>query len=129
MAKFASQESQLFYRQFNSSRCLFMYGNDRMATKKIDAFKQGKGKTDHFEHSVDAHDLRLWKSFRKAVSNATAELKISLSTAVRYELWGMKSKHHKIHVEGRANIGSHGKTINKNKFKLKRSSKKWRYNT
>ena len=60
-------------------------------------------------------DTGIWTALRNAIHNAIAELKVDLSTKIKYKTWGVKSKHHGIHKEGKLPVGKDGKKSNKKK--------------
>ncbi|KAK4858094.1 hypothetical protein QYF36_010968 [Acer negundo] len=56
-------------------------------------------------------DGRVWKALRNAILNATAEVKVGVVTGMRYKTWGIKSKHHGMHLQGTGKIGKDGKLL------------------
>ncbi|XP_022777393.1 protein NDR1-like [Durio zibethinus] len=105
---------------------IFYHGSDTVGKNTIPSFYQGKDRNRQVVDHVDV-DTRLWTALRNAILNATAELKVVLSTKIKYKTWGIKSKHHGIHREGKIPIGKDGKIANKKKkIKLRHASKKWK---
>ncbi|XP_009340928.2 protein NDR1 [Pyrus x bretschneideri] len=118
-----NKDSSIFY---DETVLTFLYGSDSVGEKHIPAFHQGRGKTRQVIDYVDVN-ARVWKTIRKSLLNATAELKVALLSRVRYKTWGVKSKHHGLDLQGKLSIGSDGKIFGKKKkIKLGHSSKKWR---
>ncbi|XVF25975.1 hypothetical protein REPUB_Repub13aG0260400 [Reevesia pubescens] len=100
--------------------------NDTVGKNIIPSFYQGRNKNSPVLDHVDV-DTRLWTALRNAILNATAELRVDLSSKIKYKTWGIKSKHHGIHREGNIPIGKDGKiSKKKKKVKLRRASKKWK---
>ncbi|KAE8728668.1 hypothetical protein F3Y22_tig00004111pilonHSYRG00058 [Hibiscus syriacus] len=98
--------------------------SDHGTIRTIPSFYQGKDKTHRVVDQVDVK-TRLWTGLRKAMMNATAELRADLSTKIKYKTWGIKSKHHRVNREGKIRIGKDGKISNKKKkVKLGHPSKK-----
>ncbi|KAL3742095.1 hypothetical protein ACJRO7_017559 [Eucalyptus globulus] len=97
----------------------FFFGQDPVADDVISSFYQGKDKTHHVRQDAKAKNTQIWKGVARAVANATAQLKVSLATQVRYKTWGKKSKHHGMNLEGVVPIGSDGKISGKKKKKKK----------
>ncbi|XP_022723477.1 protein NDR1-like [Durio zibethinus] len=107
---------------------IFYHGPDTVGNNAIPSFYQGKNRNRLVLDHVDV-DTGLWTALRNAILNATAELRVDLSTTIKYKTWGIKSNHHSIHREGKIPIGKDGKLSNKKKkVKLRRahSSKKWK---
>ncbi|XVE87847.1 hypothetical protein DITRI_Ditri19aG0021000 [Diplodiscus trichospermus] len=107
---------------------IFYHGHDTVGKYTIPSFCQGKNKNLQVLDHVDV-EASLWRTLRNAILNATAELRVDLSTNIKYKTLGIKSKRHGIHREGKVPIGKDGKIANKKKkVKLQRarSSKKWK---
>lgn len=120
-----NSDSGIYY---DDSTLSFSYDQDTLATETIPSFEQGKGKTRDIVRRLNVDPL-VWKAFRKAMSNATAELKIGFLTKFRYKTVGIKSKHHGMDIGARLRIGKHGKILykkKKKKIRLKHMSKKGR---
>ncbi|XP_021821570.1 protein NDR1-like [Prunus avium] len=121
--KNSNKDSSIYY---DDTILRLYYGSDTVGEKTIPSFRQGRGKTREVTDSVDVNP-RVWKAIRNSISNATAELKVALLTRLRYRTWGVKSKHHGLHLQGKLLVGSDGKIFGKKKkIKLRRASKKWR---
>ncbi|XP_039060062.1 uncharacterized protein LOC120204029 [Hibiscus syriacus] len=83
--------------------------------------------SDHgiIQYELDIDNPNKNSGLRSAILNATAELRVDLSTNIRYKTWGIKSKHHGSHREGNIPIGKDGKiSNNKKKVKLRHASKR-----
>ena len=107
---------------------IFYHGPDRVGNKIIPSFYQRKNRNRQVVDRVDVN-TGLWKALRNAILNATAQLRVDLSTKIKYKTWGIKSKHHGLHREGKIPIGKDGKISNKKKKVKLRSahaSKKWK---
>ncbi|KAB2007265.1 hypothetical protein ES319_D10G016900v1 [Gossypium barbadense] len=118
-----NQDSGIYY---DDIFLVFYHGEDKVGRKTIPSFYQGKDKTRQVIDQVDV-ETRFWTVLRKAIMNATAELRVDLSTKIRYNTWGIKSKQHGINREGKIPIGKDGKISNKKKkVKLRHASKKWK---
>ncbi|KAK6283619.1 hypothetical protein POUND7_002571 [Theobroma cacao] len=121
-----NEDSGIYY---DDILLIFYHGQDRVGDNTIPSFYQGKDKTREVLAHVNV-ETGLWKALRSAILNATAEIKVDLSTKIKYKTWGMKSKHHDMHREGKVPIGKDGKIANKKKkVKLRRGSKKWKVRT
>lgn len=101
---------------------MFYHNQDTVGQKNIPHFHQGTDKRFTKMDQVDV-DAKVWKTLVNAISNKTSEPKADIVTRIRYQTWGVKSKHHKMHMEGNLQIGSDGKLTKKKKIKLKRSKK------
>ncbi|KAF5729009.1 hypothetical protein HS088_TW21G01166 [Tripterygium wilfordii] len=102
----------------------FFLGQDNVGVNSIHAFQQSKDQTLQLPNHVNTTP-KIQKALLRAISNATAELKVALSTRIQYKTWGIKSKHHNLDLQGVLKIGSDGKLSNKKgKVELARSSKK-----
>ncbi|KAK8330639.1 hypothetical protein V6Z12_A10G018500 [Gossypium hirsutum] len=119
-----NQDSGIYY---DDIFLMFYHGEDKVGSKAIPSFYQGKDKTRQVIDQMDV-ETRFWTVLRKAILNATAELRVDLSTKIRYNTWGIKSKQHGINKEGKIiPIGKDGKISNKKKkVKLRHASKKWK---
>lgn len=118
-----NQESSIFY---DDILLMFNYNEDPIGEKKILSFHQEKGKSTRTIDRVDINARTLQKVMDE-ISNKGAALKLNLMTSIRYKTWGIRSKHHKMHMEGVVTIGSDGKIQGKKKkIKLKRAYKKWK---
>ncbi|XP_030533377.1 protein NDR1-like [Rhodamnia argentea] len=95
----------------------FFFEQDAVADDVISSFYQGKDKTLRVRRDVRAKDMRVWSGVARAMANATAKLKVSLATRVRYKTWGKKSKHHGMSLEGVVPVGPDGKISGKKKKK------------
>ncbi|KAB2007266.1 hypothetical protein ES319_D10G017000v1 [Gossypium barbadense] len=105
----------------------FYYGEDKVGNKTIPCFYQGKNREKSEIHRLsDQMDVetRLWTDLRKAIMNASAELRVDLSTKIVYYTWGIKSKQHGINREGKIRIGKDGMLLNNKEVKLRHASKK-----
>ncbi|KAF9588070.1 hypothetical protein IFM89_007311 [Coptis chinensis] len=102
------------------------HASDTIGGTTITAFRQYKKGSDHFYKSIVA-DGGLWNVVLREVLNGTAELKVGLFTKIRYRMWGRKSKHHGMHLNGRIPIGKDGKISRKKKIKLRKQRKKMRF--
>ncbi|KAG7962793.1 hypothetical protein I3843_09G084500, partial [Carya illinoinensis] len=118
-----NEDSSIYYDDILFA---FYFGQDTVGERTIPSFHQGIGKTRQVMDRVDVNP-RVWKSLLSAISNATADVKVGLSTKFRYKTLGKKSKHHKLELEGQLKVGSDGKISGKKKkIKLHHASKKWR---
>lgn len=118
-----NEDSSIYYDDILFA---FYFGQDTVGERTIPSFHQGIGKTRQVMDRVDVNP-RVWKSLLNAISNATADVKVGLSTKFRYKTLGKKSKHHKLELEGQLKVGSDGKISGKKKkIKLHHASKKWR---
>ncbi|XP_039020141.1 protein NDR1-like [Hibiscus syriacus] len=103
---------------------IFYHGVDTVGNNTVPSFYQRKDRNFRVLKHVDV-DTPLWRALRSAILNATAELRVDLSTNIRYKTWGIKSKHHGLHREGNIPIGKDGKISNKKKkVKLRHASKR-----
>lgn len=103
---------------------LFGQAQDKMCETTIGSFHQGTGKTRNVSEVVNAKPGALKPPFN-AISNATAELKVTLMTRFRYKTWGIKSKFHGLNLNGTLPIDSNGKlSRKKKKYPLRHNSKK-----
>ncbi|GMJ14607.1 non race-specific disease resistance 1 [Hibiscus trionum] len=103
---------------------IFYHGVDTVGNNTIPSFYQRKDRNSRVLNHVDV-DTPLWTALRSAILNATAELRVDLSTNIKYKTWGIKSKHHGSHREGNIPIGKDGKiSNNKKKVKLRYASKR-----
>ncbi|OMO76728.1 Late embryogenesis abundant protein, LEA-14 [Corchorus capsularis] len=118
-----NQDSGIYYDDIS---LIFYHGDDIVGNSTISAFYQGRNRNRQvLDHVSVKNDL--WTALRNAIVNATAELRVDLSTRVKYKTWGIKSKHHGLRREGKVPIGKDGKISNKKKkVKLRRPSKKWK---
>ncbi|XVF40655.1 hypothetical protein PTKIN_Ptkin01aG0131700 [Pterospermum kingtungense] len=120
-----NQDSGIYY---DDIFLIFYHGTDTVASNTIPSFYQRKDTTRQIIDHVDV-DTRLWTALRNAIMNATAELRVNLSTKIKYKTWGIKSKHQGLYREGKIPVGKDGKISNKKKkVKLRRAraSKKWK---
>lgn len=110
---------------------MFYYGHDLLGNNSFPSFHQGRDKATQRMNHLDANiNLQAWKALANAISNATAELTVDLLTRIRYNTWGVKSKHRGISLQGRIPIGSDGKIVGKKKkIKLRHKSRKWKLRT
>ncbi|KAI6703994.1 hypothetical protein NL676_013130 [Syzygium grande] len=119
-----NKDSGVYYDDILMS---FFFRKDAIANDVITSFFQGKDNTLRVRHDAVAKDMRIWSDVGRAVTNATAKLKVSLATRVRYKTWGKKSKHHGLNFEGVVPLGSDGKISGKKKkkkIKLHHASRK-----
>ncbi|XP_057450305.1 protein NDR1-like isoform X2 [Lotus japonicus] len=118
-----NKDSSIYYDDIILS---FLYGQqeDKVGETTIGSFHQGTGKTRSVYDTVNARH-GAFKPLFKAISNATAELKVALTTRFQYKTWGIKSKFHGLHLQGILPIDSDGKlSRKKKKYPLSRSSRK-----
>ncbi|GMP72871.1 hypothetical protein CsSME_00030764 [Camellia sinensis var. sinensis] len=95
----------------------FYYGEYTLGEITVHRFHQKRGRTSQkLIHHVRAHART--KLLKAAMSNSTVELKVSLVTRIRYELWGWTINHHQLTLQGQLPIGSDGKISGKKKIKL-----------
>ncbi|XP_062013405.1 uncharacterized protein LOC133729839 [Rosa rugosa] len=115
---------------YDTSLLTFNYGQDKVAEKTIPPFHQGTGRSRR-RTVIDYMDAnpKVWRAVRNSISNATAELKVTLLTRIRYNTWGSK-RHHVLDLQGLLPIGKDGKLSGKKKkIKLRYASKKLRTNS
>ncbi|XP_021642067.1 uncharacterized protein LOC110636599 [Hevea brasiliensis] len=99
---------------------------DTVGKRKISSFKQEKDKKIQDRYNMDA-DEKVQRALANSISNGNAELKADLSTMIRYNTWGIRSKHHAIHLQATIPVGSDGKISGKKKkIKLHNLYKKWK---
>ncbi|WVZ13055.1 hypothetical protein V8G54_017585 [Vigna mungo] len=118
-----NEDSSIYYEDTILS---FLYGEqeDEVGQTTIGAFHQATSNTRDVSNTVNAKP-RPFKPLLKAISNATAELKVALMTKYRYKTWGIKSKFHGLHLKGILPIESNGKlSRKKKKYPLHPNSKK-----
>jgi hypothetical protein len=118
-----NKDSSIYYDDIILS---FLYGQqeDKVGEATVGAFHQGTNKNRIVSDIINAKPGP-FKPLFKAISNATAELKASLTTRYRYKTWGVKSKFHRLHLKGILPIDSDGKlSRKKKKYQLTRSSRK-----
>ncbi|MBA0634266.1 hypothetical protein Godav_025284 [Gossypium davidsonii] len=102
---------------------IFYHGVNIVGNNTIPSFTEGKNRSHQVLNHFDV-DNPFWAALRSAILNATAELRVDLSTKVRYKTWLIKSRHHGLHREGHIPIGKDGKISNKKKkVKLRDASK------
>ncbi|XP_059643215.1 protein NDR1-like [Cornus florida] len=102
----------------------FYYDQYILGEKTLPSFRQKSGGTSRFREKVDANAgtwMELLNSI--AISNKTAELKVSLVGGARYKIRGRMRKGQQ-NLQGRVPIGSDGNISGGKKIKLKRVSKK-----
>ena len=118
-----NQDSGIYY---DDIFLIFYHGLKAVGNNTIPSFYQGRDRNRQVLDHLDV-DTSLWTALRKAILNSTAELRVDLSTKVKYKTLGIKSKHHGIQKEGKIPIGKDGKISNKKKkVKLRHASKKWK---
>ncbi|CAK8544388.1 unnamed protein product [Lathyrus sativus] len=118
-----NKDSSIYYDDIILS---FLFGQpeDKVGETTIGSFHQGTNK-NRIVSGVITGKPGPFKPLFKAISNATAELKASLMTRYRCKTWGIKSKFHKLHLNGILPIDSDGKlSRKKKKYPLSRNSKK-----
>ncbi|KAK2418775.1 NDR1/HIN1 protein [Trifolium repens] len=118
-----NKDSSIYYYDMILS---FLYGQqeDKVGETTIGSFHQGTSKNRIVSDIVNAKPGP-FKPLFKAISNATAELKASLTTRYRYKTWGIKSKFQRLVLKGILPIDSDGKLSHKKKkYPLSRNSKK-----
>ncbi|PIA31905.1 hypothetical protein AQUCO_04700043v1 [Aquilegia coerulea] len=109
---------------FDDINVKLYHGSDVIGTTTIKAFKQDKKENDNFPQTIDA-DGPLRNVLTEIVKNGKTELRVGLDTKIRYKIWGRKTKHHGIKLDGRVPIGKDGKFSGKKKgVKLHKPSKK-----
>ncbi|XP_050212604.1 protein NDR1-like [Mercurialis annua] len=103
---------------------IFNFGQDTLKRTKIPSFKQDKDKTRSIQvmERVDSSQ-KVQKTLVKEIWSGQAELKVDLSTKIRYKTWGFKSKHHGMELHASIHIDKVGKISGKKK-KVKFSKKK-----
>ncbi|PPD99726.1 hypothetical protein GOBAR_DD03242 [Gossypium barbadense] len=102
---------------------IFYHGVNIVGNNTIPSFTEEKNRSHQVLNHFDV-DNPFWAALRSAILNATAELRVDLSTKVRYKTWLIKSRHHGLHREGHIPIGKDGKiSNNKKKVKLRDASK------
>lgn len=122
----SNKDSSIYY---DNSLLTFYYGQDKVAEKTIPPFHQGRGKTRSEIENMDVNP-QVWRAVRNSILNATAELKVTLLTRIRYKTWGIRSKHHGLDLQGALPIGKDGKLSGKKKkIKLSHASKKLKRNS
>ncbi|AES82163.1 putative Late embryogenesis abundant protein, LEA-14 [Medicago truncatula] len=118
-----NKDSSIYYDDIILS---FLYGQqeDKVGDATVGSFHQGTSKSRIVSDIVNAKPGP-FKPLFKAISNATAELKASLTTRYRYKTWGVRSKFHRLLLKGILPIDSDGKlSRKKKKYPLTRNSKK-----
>ncbi|THG06652.1 protein NDR1-like [Camellia sinensis] len=116
-----NQDSNIYH---DDTFLTFYYSEEALGQKTISSFHQKKGTTSQIFDHVNT-DAQVWKKLLNAVWNATAELKVTVVSKIRYRMWGLTSKHHGINLQGNLPIGSDGKISGKKKkIKLGHNSKK-----
>lgn len=118
-----NKESSIYYDDIVLG---FLYGQqeDEVGETTIGSFHQGTGKTRVVSDSVNGKP-RTFRPLLSAISNATAELKVALTTRFRYKTWGIESKFHGLHLRGILPIDSDGKlSRKKKKYPLTHNSQK-----
>ncbi|KAL2349522.1 hypothetical protein Fmac_003522 [Flemingia macrophylla] len=121
----SNKDSSIYY---DDTILRFLYGQDgdedEVGETTMGSFHQGTSSTREQSGAVNARH-RTFKPLIKAISNATAELKVALMTRYRYKTWGIKSKFHGLHLIGILPIDSDGKlSRKKKKYPLSHYSKK-----
>ncbi|WJX79825.1 hypothetical protein P8452_62905 [Trifolium repens] len=118
-----NKDSSIYYDDMILS---FLYGQqeDKVGETTIGSFHQGTSKNRIVSDIVNAKPGP-FKPLFKAISNATAELKASLTTRYRYKTWGIKSKFQRLVLKGILPIDTDGKLSHKKKkYPLSSNSKK-----
>ncbi|XP_050367412.1 protein NDR1-like [Argentina anserina] len=119
----SNKDSRIYY---DTSYLTFYYGQDKVAETTIAPFHQGRHKTRSQLGDIDANP-QVWRAVRNSILNATAELKVTLLTKIRYKTWGIKSKQHGQDLQGSIPVGKDGKLSGKKKkIKLSHGSRKLR---
>lgn len=117
-----NKDSSIYYDDIILS---FLYGQqeDKVGDATVGSFHQGTSKSRIVSDIVNTKPGP-FKPLFKAISNATAELKASLTTRYRYKTWGVRSKFHRLLLKGILPIDSDGKlSRKKKKYPLTRRSK------
>ncbi|KAJ9136296.1 hypothetical protein P3X46_033388 [Hevea brasiliensis] len=118
-----NKDSSIYY---NDTFFVLYFGQDTVGKRKISSFKQEKDKKIQDRYNMDA-DEKVQRALANSISNGNAELKADLSTMIRYNTWGIRSKHHAIHLQATIPVGSDGKISGKKKkIKLHNLYKKWK---
>ncbi|XP_057961701.1 protein NDR1-like [Malania oleifera] len=95
----------------------------RIWTVSVPGFYQGRKKATSLKLEVPIN-----QQFLRGVTGAgTTGLKIDLHTAVRYRIFGLKSKHYEIDVGGYARIDFHRRIVGEKNVKLHKTLKLRRY--
>ncbi|KAM7525197.1 hypothetical protein LguiA_015099 [Lonicera macranthoides] len=119
-----NQESSIFY---DDILLMFNYNEEAIGDNKIPYFHQEKGKSTRIKDRIDINARTLQKVMDAISNKGTSSLKVNLKTSIRYKTWGIRSKHHKMYMEGVVIVGSDGKIQGKKKkIKLKHAFKKWK---
>ncbi|KAF5195289.1 Ndr1-like [Thalictrum thalictroides] len=109
---------------FDDINMKLYHGSDALGVTTIKAYKQDKKENENFPRTIDA-DGPLRNVLREILKNGTTELRVGLDTKIRFKIWGRKTKHHGVQLDGRVPIGKDGKISGKNKgIKLHKRSKK-----
>ncbi|CAJ2631957.1 unnamed protein product [Trifolium pratense] len=95
------------YMPPRSSCSVSMVQEDKVGETTIGSFHQGTSKNRIVSDIVSCKPGP-FKSLFNAISNATAELKASLTTRYRYKTWGIKSGFERLLLEGILPIDSNG---------------------
>ncbi|RDX66957.1 Protein NDR1, partial [Mucuna pruriens] len=108
-----NKDSSIYY---DDTILSFLYGQEEedVGETSIGSFHQGSVNTRVVSDTVSAKP-RPFKTLLNAISNATAELKVALTTRYRFKTLGMKSKSHGLHLKGILPIDSNGKLSRKKK--------------
>lgn len=108
---------------YSDTLLTFYYGKDIVGQKTITSFDQrGEKKKQMFNVNAEA---RVWKKLVSAISNAPAEVMVTVVTRIRNRMWGHLSKHEEIYLQGKIPIGMDGKISGKKKMiRLHQASKK-----
>lgn len=119
--KNSNKESSIFY---DDILLTFYYGQDTVGENTMPAFHQGRRRTLRVVDHVEVANQHLWTAIYVSILNGTAELKVALRTRIQYGTWGIKSKHHGVHLQAALPIGADGKISGKKKkIKLRRHFK------
>lgn len=108
---------------YSDTLLTFYYGKDIFGQKTIPSFDQRGEKTKQmFNENAEA---RVWKKLVSAISNAPAEVMVTVETRIRNRMWGHLNKHEEIYLQGKIPIGMDGKISGKKKMiRLHQASKK-----
>lgn len=118
-----NKESGIYYDTMNFT---LFYGDMYVGSTAVDPFYQGYQKTATRMESINTGRKFLKDVFGVAF-NGTAQLKVSMATSVRYRIWGRKTKHHGLALQGCLPVGPDGKIEGrKKKIKLHHTRKKCR---
>lgn len=102
---------------------IFYHGENKVGNNTIPSFTEDRNRSHQFLNHFDV-DNPFWAALRSAILNGTAELRVDLSTKVRYKTWLIKSRRHGLLREGNVPVGKDGRISNsKKKVKLRHASK------